>query len=290
LIGKQTRSFLICVHQAQQGANDLLTGVVGAIFAPVGLAAIFAAIPILALIWVTLFFMSAIAHSLTVPIVYIWYLYQKFRESVSCVPETIDYFPEPDAEPSVCPSVPIVAMSAIAIIAGIGIDIEQPVPNWSWSPSFLPHQEEVQAQSVEITIDIKNQVEIHLDVDTFRRGLERQFAPQPRATWKDVVLEGLRLLEAAASEDITVLVYPQCEIPTPTTSCTDEVECSLPLEVSTALEFPARPSNKVLQRWDKDQLIVFCNRLNTIQKGSIKGYKNASKTFMIKEIKKFYDA
>lgn len=314
LIGKQVQSFLLCTYQAQQGANDLLTGVVGMIFAPIGLAATFAAIPILALIWVVLFLMSAIAHSLTVPIVYIWYLYQKFKEAVSR-PETIDYFPEPEEfqpEPNLCP--PVFAMSAIAIIAGIGMDIE-PVPSWEWSPSFLPQQEEVQAP-IEITIDINNQVEIDIDidVDTFRRELERQFAPQPHATWKDVVLEGLRLLEAAASESSTILVYPQCELnpnpdadleiiqyavrervspfPTPTASCNDEAERSLPLEVSTTLEFefPAQPSNKVLQRWGKDQLVVFCDRINTIQKGSITKYRNASKTLLIKKIKAFYDA
>lgn len=298
LIGDLIEGFITSSQRTRQGLGDLLKGVAGMIFAPLALAGVLVLIPISVVIG-TIGFLTLVAlHTASIPIAYLWYLYQTLREAVKPLPPVVptDYFPE--VESFVAP--PVLAMSAIALIAGMGIELE-PAPQ-SWSPSFIPEPSE----QIELQVDDIQSVEI----EAFRWGLEQQFMPKPRQTWKEFILQNLSLPVIPLLEEPLALVYPQCEInpdaqieivseiavretvtpfPTPTTSCTDEVECSLPLEVSTALEFPAIPSNKVLQRWDKDQLVVFCDRINAVKKGSITKYKKASKTLLIKKVKAFYD-
>jgi hypothetical protein len=250
-------------HRAYHGAEDFLEGLAGLLLAPAVLIATIAAIPLLAIVWTGLFLLSAIAHTATVPIVYTWVLYSKIQEAFTSPQESINYFPEilePTPEPiTTFTAPPLLALNALTAIAGMGVEVEvekEPVVS-HWTPSFVPApitQEEHQAEV--------------LNIQTFRQGLERQFAIKPRQTWKEYIL--LHLTE------------------TSTAQIQSEAERSLPVEVSTALEFPAKPDNKVLQRWDKEQLVTFCDRLNAVKKGSVAKYKNASKTLLIKKIKEFY--
>jgi len=252
-ISDRIEDFHSSCHRAYHGAEDFLEGLAGLLLAPIALIVTIAAIPLLAIVWAGLFLLCAIAHTATVPMVYIWVLYEKTK---GAVPQTsIEYFPEP-LEPTVALTPPLLTMSALVIMAGMGVEPEQPVS--TWSPSFIP---------VPATVNEQRQVPA-LDTKVFREGLERQFAVKPHRTWKEYILQHL--------------------IETPTTQIESELERSLPVEVFTALEFPVRPDNKVLQRWDKDQLVTFCDRLNAVKKGAITKYRKSSKTLLIKKIKEFY--
>jgi len=272
-VGGQTVSVVNdCIKQfnssydrARRGTEDLLDGLAGMILAPVTLSMTLAAVPCFAVTWVILFALSAIAHTATVPIVYIWVLYRKLQEAFKPLPERIDYFPDLEkASDRVIPiAPPILALSSLALIAGIGVEL--PPVTYDWTESFIPSIQEAEAHQVKT-----------LDVETFRRGLEQQFnVVVPSRTWKDYILQNLTL-------------PPVEEIPT--TQIDSEVERSLPSEVQIAPELPLRPANFVLQRWEKEQLVTFCDRINVIQRGSITKYKKASKTLLIKKIKAFYDA
>jgi hypothetical protein len=160
----------------------------------------------------------------------------------------------------------------LALLAGLaaGMEAETGSISYDWSPSYLLS-----------TMDKVHETHIEaIDIEAFRWGLEQQFySPKPRQSWKNYILQHLDLPRATAL------------LLSPTTSCSGEVGHSLSVEVQTVLEFPEKPSNKVLQRWDKDQLKLFCDRINAVQKESITKYKgkNVSKTTLVKKIKEFYE-
>ena len=246
--------------RAYHGTEEALEGLAGILLAPASLIATLVAIPLLAVFWVSLFLLCAIAHTATVPMVYIWVLLHKTNEA-SVPQKSTNYFPEvlePTPAPVVTHTPPVLVLSALAVMASMGVEIDLEPAN-NWTPSFIPAPIVAQETQAE-----------ELDIKTFRVGLERQFAIQPTRTWKEYILQNL-----IPAETLTAQIE-------------SESERSLSLEVSTAPKFPAKPHNKVLQRWDKDQLLTFCDRINAIKKGSITKYKSASKTLLIKKIKEFY--
>jgi hypothetical protein len=215
--------------------------------------------------------LTAIAHTASIPLAYLWCLYQKLKEAISPQVKSIDYFPEVEVdlepEPLVALTPPLVLFAGLA--AGLESEIESVSYDWSSTSYLLYTVDEVHEAHVEA-----------IDIEVFRWGLEQQFySPKPRQSWKEYILQHLDFPKATAL------------LLSPTTSCSGEVGHSLSVEVQTVLEFPEKPSNKVLQRWDKDQLRLFCDRINAVQKESITKYKgkNVSKTALIKKIKAFYE-
>jgi hypothetical protein len=265
-----SESFVESVNQVKSGVIDLTQGLTGIILISVFLCLMTLGIPILAMGWLIAFILTAIAHTASVPLAYLWYLYQKIKEAISPQVKSIDYFPEVevDLEPE-----PLVVMTPpLALLAGLaaGMEAETGSISYDWSPSYLLS-----------TVDEVHEAHVEaIDIEAFRWGLEQQFnPPSPRQSWKDYILQYLDFPRAT-----TLLLSP-------TTSFSSEVGRSLSVEVQTVLEFLEKPSNKVLQRWDKDQLKLFCDRINAVQKESITKYKgkNVSKTTLIKKIKEFYE-
>jgi hypothetical protein len=299
-----SESFVESVNQAKNGVTDLTQGLTGIILIPVFLCLMTLGIPILAMGWLIAFVLTAIAHTASIPLAYLWCLYQKLKEVISPQIKSIDYFPE--VEVDLEPEPLVVITPPLALLAGLaaGMEAEPGSISYDWSPSYLLY-----------TVDEVHEAHVEaIDIEAFRWGLEQQFySPKPRQTWKEYILQGLALLKYPSLEEPLILVYPQCAInldvqievvqlpavretvtpfPTPTTSHSGEVGCSFPVEVSIApeLKFPPKPDIRALKRMKEPKLVEFCREINRIKKGSITGHTRPglSKTALISKIELFY--